>query len=83
MREIFENFLKNASFEEKTGEKLKKSDLFELGLSGSEGSTERRDRIAVSLGLPQGLTAPAFVSAVNVIMTRDEFILHVQCTAEK
>lgn len=83
LREIFENFLKNASFEEKTGEKLKKSDLFELGLSGSEGSTERRDRIAVSLGLPQGLTAPAFVSAVNVIMTRDEFILHVQCTAEK
>lgn len=77
LRDIFENFLKNASFEEKSGEKLKKSDLFTLGLSGSEGSSERRDSIAASLGLPSGLTAPAFVSAVNVIMTRDEFVNYV------
>lgn len=73
LRGIFESFLKSYSIEEKTGEKLKKTDLFELGLSGSEGSGQRRDKIAERLGLPSGLTAPAFVSAVNVIMTREEF----------
>lgn len=73
LRGIFESFLKTYSIEEKKGEKLKKADLFELGLSGSEGSGDRRDKIAESLGLPSGLTAPAFVSAVNVIMTREDF----------
>ena len=78
LREIFETFLKNHDVAKKSGEKVTKADLFELGLSGSEGSSERRDRIAESLGLPSGLTAPAFVSAVNVIMSKEEFILHVQ-----
>lgn len=74
IREIFETFLKNHDVVKKSGEKVTKADLFSLGLSGSEGSSERRDRIAEKLGLPSGLTAPAFVSAVNVIMTREEFI---------
>ncbi len=83
LRGIFQGFLQNHSQGEPRGEKLKKADLFELGLSGSEGSSERRDRIAEKLGLPSGLTAPAFVSAVNVIMTREEFMLLVQSTAEQ
>ncbi len=74
LREIFETFLKNHDVAKKSGEKVTKADLFELGLSGSEGSSERRDRIAERLGLPSGLTAPAFISAVNVIMTREEFL---------
>ena len=74
LREIFEAFLKNHDVAKKSGEKVTKADLFSLGLSGSEGSSERRDRIAEKLGLPSGLTAPAFVSAVNVIMTREEFL---------
>ena len=78
LREIFETFLKNHDVAKKSGEKVTKADLFSLGLSGSEGSSERRDRIAEKLGLPSGLTAPAFVSAVNVIMSKEEFILHVQ-----
>ena len=78
LREIFETFLKNHEISAKSGEKVTKADLFELGLSGSEGSTIRRDRVAEKLGLPSGLTAPAFVCAVNVIMSKEEFILHVQ-----
>ena len=74
LREIFEAFLKNHDVAKKSGEKVTKADLFSLGLSGSEGSSVRRDRIAEKLGLPSGLTAPAFVSAVNVIMTREEFL---------
>lgn len=78
LRGIFRTFLDNNTCSAPRGEKLKKSDLFELGLSGSEGSLERRDRIAEKLGLPSGLTAPAFVSAVNVIMTREEFMEYAE-----
>lgn len=78
LRDIFETFLKNHDVAKKSGEKVTKADLFSLGLSGSEGSSVRRDRIAEKLGLPSGLTAPAFVSAVNVIMTREEFLRFVE-----
>jgi len=78
IRSIFESFLKNHTVEAKNCEKVTKADLFSLGLSGSEGSSERRDRIAEGLGLPSGLTAPAFVSCVNVIMTREEFFRFVE-----
>lgn len=73
IRTLFLEFNKKHSTPSESGAKLSKADLFELSLSGSEGSTERRDKVAKALGLPDGLTAPAFVSAVNVIMTRDEF----------
>lgn len=73
LRRMFFDFKEKHSSPEKKGEKLTKADLFTLGFSGSEGSSERRDEAAKRLGLPSGLTAPAFVSAVNVIMTREEF----------
>lgn len=73
IRGLFLDFNKKHSSPVREGERLSKADLFELSLSGSEGSSERRDAVAKALGLPDGLTAPAFVSAVNVIMTREEF----------
>lgn len=78
IRKIFLDFKKNHEVSERKGERLTKADLFELSLSGSEGSTLRRDAVAERLGLPSGLTAPAFVSAVNVIMTREEFFRLVE-----
>ena len=78
IRKIFLDFKKNHEVSERKGERLTKADLFELSLSGSEGSTLRRDAVAERLGLPSGLTAPAFVSAVTVIMTREEFFRLVE-----
>ena len=78
IRGLFLEFNKKHSSPSDTGEKLTKADLFELSLSGSEGSGDRRDAVAKALGLPDGLTAPAFVSAVNVIMNREEFFLFMQ-----
>ena len=78
IRKIFLDFKKNHEVSERKGERLTKADLFELSLSGSEGSTLRRDAVAERLGLPSGLTAPAFVSAVNGIMTREEFFRLVE-----
>ncbi len=52
---------------------ITKADLFEVGLTGGEGSAERRDLFAVSQGLPRGMTPNALLAALNVIMTREEF----------
>ena len=54
-------------------EEITKADMYELGLTGGEGSAEKRDALAVSLGLPRGMTPNALMSALNVLMTREEF----------
>ena len=54
--------------------KITKLDLFELGLTGGSDSTARRDDLAVSLGLPRGMTPNALLAALNVLMSREEFV---------
>ena len=53
--------------EEKT-----KLDLFELGLTGGADSAKRRDELAVSLGMPRGMTSNALLAAASVLMDRAE-----------
>lgn len=53
---------------------ITKTDLWERGLSGGEGSAARRDALAESLGLPRGMTANGLLAAVNMICTRDGFL---------
>ncbi len=56
----------------KSGGEITKADLYMLGMSGTDSASERRDAIAVSVGLPDGMTPNAFLSALNVIMGKDE-----------
>lgn len=53
-------------------EKIKKSDLFALGMSGCDGSSEKRDNVAKKLNLPKGLTPNAFLDAVNVLVDLEQ-----------
>lgn len=53
-------------------EEITKADMYELGLTGGEGSAGRRDALAVSLGLPRGMTPNSLMAALNVLMTREE-----------
>ena len=46
--------------------------LFELGLTGTDGSAELRDKVLTSLELPAGMNAKAFASAVNLLLGADE-----------
>ena len=55
-------------------EEIQKADMYEKGLTGASDSSEKRDALAVSLGLPRGMTPNALLSALNVLMTRDEFL---------
>ncbi len=59
--------------EKAVGEKITKTDLYLDGLSGGEGSAERRERLALSLGLPHDMTANALLEAMNLLITRDEY----------
>lgn len=65
------------------GEPVKKSDMYACGLSGTDGAEARRDRVAASLGLPPGMTPNAFLAAVNVLLSRDEFLKLMESETEK
>lgn len=49
-------------------------DLFELGLSGCAGSSERRCTLQRKLGLPELLSAKSLVEVLNTMMTKTELI---------
>lgn len=65
-----------AAFEDEApaerGDPLAKADLFALGLSGGEGSAERRRRLLKRLDLPERLTANGLLEALNLLFTREE-----------
>ena len=73
LRRLLEPFSSGASEDEGEREEISKVDLFEFGLTGGSDSADRRDKLAVSLGLPQKMTPNAILAALNVIMSRDEF----------
>ena len=73
LRKLLEPFSVGISCEEFTREEISKADLYELGLTGGSDSAEKRDDLAVSLGLPRGMTPNAFLAALNVIITKEEF----------
>lgn len=56
------------------GEPITKADLFLLGLAGGQGSAARRGELLKRLSLPEHLTANAMLDALNILMTRDEFL---------
>ena len=55
-------------------EKITKLDLFALGLSGGEGSREKRAELLEKLGLPKGMSPAQMLTALNSLYTRQEFI---------
>ena len=55
-------------------EKITKTDMYENGLSGGKESSVRRERLAEELSLPKTMTSNALVEAMNILITRDEFL---------
>ena len=54
--------------------KISKADMFAKGLSGKEGSKERRAALIRQLDLPEHMTADALLDFLNATMTREEFL---------
>ena len=52
---------------------LSKTDFYEDGLTGGEGSRERRDALCLRLGLPTGMTPNALLAALRLLCTYEEY----------
>jgi len=53
---------------------LSKVDFFRDGLSGGANSAARRDALALSVGLPAGMTANALLEALRLLLTYEEYL---------
>ena len=60
--------------EKKDAKMLTKVDFFEHGLTGADGSADRRDRLSDLAGLPRGMTPNALLEALNLLYSYDEAI---------
>lgn len=58
----------------KTAPRISKADMYARGLSGREGSAEKRARLIKQLGLPKRLTADGLLDVLNATMSREEFL---------
>ena len=74
LRKLLEPFANGVCKKETEREEITKADLYEVGLTGGTDSAQRRDDLALSLGLPKGMTPNALLAALNVIMTRKELL---------
>lgn len=54
-------------------DKVTKTDLYQWGFSGGEGSAERRKALISALDLPERLTSNALLDVINALYTRAEF----------
>lgn len=59
---------------EVNGEKITKADMYALGLSGGQGSDERRKALQKRLDLPERLSANGLLQALNALYSREEFL---------
>ncbi len=58
----------------KNAPRISKADMYARGLSGREGSAEKRARLIKQLGLPERLTADGLLDVLNATMSREEFL---------
>ena len=56
------------------GPAISKADLYARGLSGREGSAEKRRRLLAHLDLPERLTTDGLLEVLNAVMSREEFL---------
>lgn len=54
--------------------KLSKTDFYIDGLSGGENSAQKRAELAVSLNLPNDMTANALLSALKILISYEEYL---------
>lgn len=76
LRKMFEPYAGENAPEVQTNP-LSKNDFYEDGLSGGQGSAEKRDALAAKFGLPDGMTANALLAALRLVCTYEEYLVAV------
>ena len=69
IRELFEKYRTS----DKKRCEVTRTRFFEDGYMGGEGSKERRERLAERLSLPRKISTTALLSAVNMLVTEEEY----------
>ena len=72
LRDLFAPFAADSPVPIRRGG-ITKADLYALSLTGVDGATENRNRIAVLLGLPKDMTPGAFLDAINILYDKDSY----------
>ena len=52
---------------------ITKLDFYNDGLSGADGSAEKRKKLSLKLGLPSDMSANALIEALNLVSNYDEY----------
>ena len=63
---------------EKSGRKITKTDLYNIGISGGEGSKEKRASLCKFLKLPVSLPANSMLDVLNCLYGYNDFICEVE-----
>ena len=53
---------------------LSKTDFYIDGLTGAQNSSDKRDFLAESIGLPAGMAADALLAALRILFSYDEYL---------
>jgi len=72
LRSLFLPFADGSDTKKRGG--ITKTDFYDFGLSGVDGSAEKRSALSARLGFPHDITANALISALNILYTRSEFL---------
>ena len=69
LRELFLPFAQDES--DAKNKTITKTDLFLMGLSGTDKSSEKRKALCRTLGLPGNLSSNAFLDALNMLYDKE------------
>lgn len=72
LRELFLPFAGSEGFRPRGG--ITKADLYAAGMTGAPGAAGRRDALCAHLSLPAGMTPNALLGALNLLLSRGEFL---------
>ena len=61
--------IEDGEAEVESGLHLSKADLYSMGLSGGKNSREKRNQIAVQLGLPERISADGLLEVLNTLLS--------------
>jgi len=72
-RKLFEPFADETSSSVGDIDPVTKADFYSDGFAGTDGSAEKRIKLAKKLGLPTNLSSNAMISAINMLYAHDEY----------
>lgn len=85
-RELLINLLSpyatSEAYEASLENPLSKTDFYIDGLLGGENSSNKRDELCLSLGLPTKMTPNALLAALRMLVSYDEYLKHIRRNEE-